>query len=110
MKNTAHTGLIDAYVHRHRPECVRVLADFYWRVLLSVSLGILLIAVGYGTAKLSSVIGESDSVLSQSAGTTQPVANLSKAQLQDTLAAFSEREARFNALKTAAQKISDPAR
>ena len=110
MKNTAHIGLIDAYMHRHRPECARVLADFYWRVLLSASLGILIIAVGYGTSKLSSVIGESESALSQSAGTVQPAATLNKTQLQSTLSAFSEREEMFNSLKTGAQRISDPSR
>ncbi|MDO8521702.1 MAG: hypothetical protein Q7S08_00230 [bacterium] len=103
-----HISIRDAYAHKHRPECVRVLADFYWRVLLSIALVILLLSLGYGILELSAVIGEG--AVAQKTDVIQPAPKLNKTQLQNTLNAFVEREARFNALKTAAQRIADPSR
>lgn len=110
MKRFTHISIRDAYAHRHKPESMRVLADVYWRVLLSVALIILLLALGTGFVELSTVIGDSNSAPAQSTSIVQPVPKLSRSQLQNTLDAFGEREARFNALQTAPQKISDPSR
>lgn len=110
MKPSAKIGIREAYAYRHEPECTRMLADFYWRILMSVALAILFLSLVYGVIKLSAVIEENDKIFAQSINTTQPAPKLNKTQLQDTLTAFREREDRFNALKSGAQKIPDPSR
>ena len=108
MKQFTHIGIREAYAQKHRPECVRVLADFYWRVLLSLAVVIVLIFIVYGIRQAYSVIG--GDAAAQVPGVMQPVPKLNKTKLQDTLTAFGAREVRFNALKTAPQKIADPSR
>lgn len=110
MKPLKKIGIREAYVYRHEPECARVLADFCWRVLMSVALGILIFSSTYGMMKLSSVIEENDGIFAQSVNTVQPAPKLDKIRLQNTLSAFREREARFNALKAGVQKIADPSK
>ncbi len=110
MKQNAYTSIRDAYMYRHVPECMRVLADFYWRLLLFVALGVLALSLVYGVTKLSYVIAENDRTFSQSVNATQQAPKLDKTQLQATIKAFREREERFNSLKTVPQKISDPSR
>lgn len=108
MKQFTHIGIREAYAQKHRPECVRVLADFYWRVLLSSAVLMVLIFTAYGVRQAYSVIG--GGAAARVPVVTQPVPHLNKAKLQDALTAFGEREVRFNALKTAPQKIADPSR
>jgi type II secretory pathway component PulC len=108
MKTSVKIGIREAYVYRHKPECARALANFYWRVLLSVALCILVFSLVYGIHKLFSVIAENDRIFSQGVNTVQPVPKLDKAQLQSTLSAFQDRSDRFNSLRSGAQKISDP--
>ncbi|MDO8552538.1 MAG: hypothetical protein Q7S01_03330 [bacterium] len=110
MKPQETIGIREAYMYRHSPECMRVLADFFWRILLSAAFAVLLFSLSFGMIELSSVIGESGSALSQSSSIIQPAPKLSRTQLQNTLNAYSEREDRFNGLKTGAKKISDPSR
>jgi len=109
-KNANIRNIRDVYVRKHSPEYARALADFYWRVLLSVALVALLISLGVGILKLTSVLKEGGNSLVQSADKIQPAPKLNKMQLQNTLTAFSEREARFNSLKAGAQRIPDPSR
>src|SRR3989338_657103 len=110
MKQYTQFSIRDAYTYRHRPECVRVLADFYWRALLSIALVIIVLAAGYGISELSSVMGGSGGALAQDASVSPPAPKLDKMQLQNTLSAFREREARFNSLKAGMQRIPDPSR
>jgi len=110
MKQYTHISIRDAYAHKYRPECVRVLADFYWRVLLSAALVITILSLGYGFVELSAVTGDSGNTLAQNTNIIQLVPKLDRTQLQNTLDAFSNRGDQFNSLKTAPQKISDPSR
>ena len=110
MKQYTQFSIRDAYAHKHRPECVRVLADFYWRALSSIALVIIVLSAGYGISELSSVIGNNASAPARDADTAQPAPKLDKMQLQNTLSAFREREARFNSLKAGMQRIPDPSR
>ena len=110
MKQYTQFSIRDAYAHKHRPECVRVLADFYWRALLSIALVIIILSAGYGISELSSVMGGSGGALAQDASVSQPAPKLDKMQLQNTLSAFREREARFNSLKAGMQRIPYPSR
>jgi len=107
MKQSTDINIRNAYMYRHRPECVRVLADFYWRILLSLALVIALLSLVYGIHILS---GVNESGLSQLTSIILPVPKFNKTQLQNTLTTFKDRESKFNYLKTAPQKIPDPSR
>lgn len=98
----------DMYANRHKPECKKAFADFYWRTLLSVAFVIVLSSIAYGIFELSSVLQDAGSADAGSASTKPPALN--RVLLQNTLDGFHSREARFESLKTGTPDVTDPSR
>jgi len=103
----AHTR--DLWGYRHEPERLRILADFYWRVLLVLAVSIVVGAALYGGMKLLTALGsgEGEITLSPSGGGG---AVLNRADLQATLEGFATRQAQYEFLKKNAPKIADPSK
>ena len=87
----------DLYDARFEPEGVRVLADIYWRTLLSFAVLVILLALLWGLWTLWGVFD----VLAQAPDTSPlPPASLNRAALQGIVQGFNTRQAQFNNLQS----------
>ena len=104
------TSFREMYSYRHQPEQKRIIADFFWRILLSASVLIVILFVVYGTYQLLKVLRDS-AVSAENAGPVkQSLRPLTRKQLERTLSEFQARQMVFESLKTNAPAISDPSK
>ena len=97
-----------AYQNRHEPECVHVLADAYWRILLLTTALIVFVAVWYGFWQLMTITSGSAASSPVSTSAAPPI--LDREALESTVNGFSERRARYEFLIDNPPKVSDPSR
>jgi len=98
------------YANRHEPEQVRALADYYWRILLSVAAIVVLFSVGYGVFVFLSVLQDEGGTGTDIGVAVQMPSMISRAQLQDTLDEFEARQQLFESLKTNVLDVAEPSR
>lgn len=104
------TRIRTAYSYRHEPEYLRLLASYFWNMLLWMATIITACVVLYGSFQLTSVFEDTGnrSAKAPAVGTEAPI--LDRAQLQATLNTFTERQARYESLKANPPAIADPSR
>lgn len=97
----------DTWQYRHEPEKLRTLADVYWRTLLFVAVLVLAGLMFYAGLKFYSMFVEpEENPLLSSGG----IILLNKADLQEAVEAFQNRQAKYEFLKRNPPKITDPSR
>src|SRR3989344_2474967 len=101
------SGIKEAHSSRHRPENLRLFAEFFWRRLIYIVSLLMVFIVGFGTWELFSVLKDFGSGAGAWSA-TQTVPNFNKYQLRNTLERFKAREARFESLKISAPEFTDP--
>lgn len=97
----------DTWQYRHEPEKLRMLADAYWRALLFVAVLILAGLILYAGLKFYSMFVEPEANPLLSGG---GVILLDKADLQETVEGFQNRQAKYEFLKRNPPKIADPSK
>lgn len=104
------TRIRTAYAYRHEPEYLRLLASYFWNMLLWMATIITAGVVLYGSLQLVSVFEDAGnrSVKAPAVGTEAPI--LDRAQLQATLNIFNERRAQYEGLKANPPDVTDPSR
>ncbi len=104
------TRIRTAYAYRHEPEYLRLVATYFWRMLLCIGVIIIAGAVWYGAFQLFSVLEDvgNRSAKAYSSGTETSI--LDRAKLQATLDIFAERRAQYESLKANPSTVADPSR
>ena len=104
------TRIRTAYAYRHEPEYLRLLASYFWSMLLWTGTVIIAAVIVYGIFQLFSVFEDAGnrSTKTSAVGTEAPI--LDRAQLQATLKTFIERQAQYELLRTSSPNIADPSR
>ncbi len=109
MTTERHTNSMrDLYAYRYEPEYMHMFARLFWRILLSASVLVVIVASVYGLSELFSVLRDTGEVAGT--GTGRSVPTLDRARLQNTLDAFHARAALFESLKTSTSTVADPSR
>ena len=109
MKFSGHIPLVGTYQNRHEPESLRILADYYWRLLLIVCTMLAVAAVAYGVWELYDV----DRVLTSAPSTSVTSAEhlpFDRAQLQVVVDGFARRHALYQLYSSQAPSIADPSK
>ncbi len=96
------------YEARHEPEYMRPLAEWYWRVLLTIVFFALIAIVIYGVWEFYAVMRK----LSAGAGSrpARQVELLNREELRSILERMNEREVTYEASKRGRPSVSDPSR
>lgn len=94
------------YAARHEPENMRLLAEVYWRLLLSIGLLLVVAVLMYGTWEFIGVI--SNLSADDPAKTPSSAAVLDRNKLQNTLSAAHARQQSANTSQNTT--ISDPSK
>jgi hypothetical protein len=107
FSNIWHT-LRDFYAARHEPENMRPLAEWYWRVLLTIGFFALVFVVVYGVWEFYGVMRKLTAGANRKHSEIPSLLN--RKDLVDTLAAFEARVAEFEAVKKEKGSVVDPSR
>lgn len=90
------------------PENLRTLLALYWRALLTCA-GILMIAIlTYGGWQIFSVMSDNAIAQQDTPAQSPQSAPINIAQVDAVLHGFTQRQTRFEALKTSSTSIADP--
>ena len=92
--------------YRHEPEYLRVLANTFWQVLLSVVTFIIVCAALYGGLKLYALLWPRESGIVLQRGGAGVVLN--RGELQAALDGFAGKKEQYEVLKTHRPQIADP--
>ena len=98
-----------AYANRHEPECARMLANMYWKLLLVLAALIGVAAISYGLWQTVSVVDGVAEEVSPIAGRAAS-SLLDTAKLEIILENFSERGEQYTVLQNNPVQIADPSR
>jgi hypothetical protein len=96
------------YASRYEPEYMRPLAEWFWRVLLTVALFSLIAILFYGVIQFYGVMRKLS--VGEGAKPSRQVDLLSREELANTLELLAEREVSYEAAKRGRSGISDPSR
>ncbi|RJQ34223.1 hypothetical protein C4556_03260 [Candidatus Parcubacteria bacterium] len=105
--NHSWKKLRHAYQNRHEPECVHVLANAYWHILLFATALVVTVFVWYGFWQLIAITGSPEAAQLEQAAARSP---LDRAALQGTVSGFSERSKRYEFLTDNPPVVADPFR
>jgi hypothetical protein len=108
FSNDTWNELRSLYEGRHQPESLQLLAELYWRTLLSVSLVCVVGILIFGTWEFISVLGELSS--SQGGANSAPPAVLNRPQLESVLNTYDARQATYQATQANPVSIGDPSK
>lgn len=103
------TGLVrDLYAARYEPEGVRMLADIYWRSLLSVASLVIVCALAWGIVDLLGVL---DTLAAAPDTSPTPPAAFNRVTLKNLVQGFQARQAEFETLGTTPlPRVTDPSK
>ena len=100
--------LLDIFEARHEPEKMRPLAEWYWRILLTIALFALAAVMVYGVWEFYGVMRKLAAGANRKHSETPVLLN--RKELTELLAAYSARTNAFDAAKAARASIADPSR
>jgi hypothetical protein len=104
--NNKFAYLRELYTARHDPENARVLAEFYWHLILVAAFATVTLIIAGGIWQFVRVID----VLHMQPTTTVRPNVLDRAKLRATLSAWEARTQEFQALKGTPPNVADPSR
>jgi hypothetical protein len=94
----------DAYAARHEPEAARVLATFFWAILMTFTVVICILVIGYGAWEFTRPLASGDG----SSVTVGARKVLSRSDIQKVLEALEARAGLFEERRAAPIPVRDP--